>query len=216
MEILAAYDLTGSFRAAGELTGCSHHTVAAHVRARDEGMPPPTYKPRPKVTDEFLPKIEEWVEPSKGKIRADKAYKRLKSLGFKGSGRATRRAVALVAPKTQITTPEFEALMDELKMPHAKMIAADLLATAKAQHWEPAEAARALLPEEVPGRAAALLALRRKAAKFPTGKTFDAWDHQASSIDLPRQQSLRTLEWIERKENLVLAGPSGTGKTFFL
>ena len=35
MEILAAYDLTGSLRAAAELTGCSHHTVARHVAARD-------------------------------------------------------------------------------------------------------------------------------------------------------------------------------------
>jgi hypothetical protein len=37
MEILEAYDLTGSFRDAGELAGCSHHTVAAHVAARDAG-----------------------------------------------------------------------------------------------------------------------------------------------------------------------------------
>jgi hypothetical protein len=28
MEILEAFDLTGSFRDAGELAGCSHHTVA--------------------------------------------------------------------------------------------------------------------------------------------------------------------------------------------
>ncbi len=27
MEILEAYDLTGSARAAAELAGCSHHTV---------------------------------------------------------------------------------------------------------------------------------------------------------------------------------------------
>ncbi|SFJ35262.1 hypothetical protein SAMN05216561_12636, partial [Nocardioides psychrotolerans] len=37
MEILEAYDLTGSFRDAAELAGCSHHTVAAHVTARDAG-----------------------------------------------------------------------------------------------------------------------------------------------------------------------------------
>ena len=30
-EIFAADDLTGSLRAAAELTGCSHHTVARHV-----------------------------------------------------------------------------------------------------------------------------------------------------------------------------------------
>ena len=32
MEILAAYDLTGSFRNAAALVGCDHHTVARYVR----------------------------------------------------------------------------------------------------------------------------------------------------------------------------------------
>ena len=39
MEILAAYDLTGSLRSAAELSGCSHHPVAHHVAARDAGRP---------------------------------------------------------------------------------------------------------------------------------------------------------------------------------
>ena len=41
MEILEAYDLTGSFRAAAGLVGCDHKTVAYWVRQRDEagGMP---------------------------------------------------------------------------------------------------------------------------------------------------------------------------------
>jgi hypothetical protein len=37
MEILRAFDLTGSFRDAAELAGCSHHTVARYVAARDAG-----------------------------------------------------------------------------------------------------------------------------------------------------------------------------------
>jgi len=37
MNILEAYDLTGSLRDAAELAGCSHHTVARYVRARDAG-----------------------------------------------------------------------------------------------------------------------------------------------------------------------------------
>ena len=37
MEILNAYDLTGSYRAAGELCGCSHHTVKKAVDDRDAG-----------------------------------------------------------------------------------------------------------------------------------------------------------------------------------
>lgn len=31
MQILEGYDLTGSFRDAAELAGCSHHTVAHYV-----------------------------------------------------------------------------------------------------------------------------------------------------------------------------------------
>ena len=96
MEILVAYDLTGSLRAAAELTGCSHHTVARHVAARDAGKPiaEPAYRGR--VMDPFLPKIEEWVEASLGKIRADKAHNKLVGLGYEGSERSTRRAVAQI------------------------------------------------------------------------------------------------------------------------
>ena len=96
MEILAAYDLTGSLRSAAELAGCSHHTVALHIAARDAGRPIAVPADRDRVTDVFLPKIEEWVEASKGKIRADKAHEKLVALGYGGSERSTRRAVAQV------------------------------------------------------------------------------------------------------------------------
>ena len=43
-----------------------------------------------------MPKIEEWVEASKGKIRADRAHEKLLALGYQGSDRSTRRAVAQV------------------------------------------------------------------------------------------------------------------------
>ena len=94
MEILAAYDLTGSLRAASELAGCSHHTVAAHVAARDAGRPIGQPAPRTKLIDQYQPHIEQWVDDSKGKIRADKAHEKLVALGFTGSERTTRRAVA--------------------------------------------------------------------------------------------------------------------------
>jgi DNA replication protein DnaC len=72
------------------------------------------------------------------------------------------------------------------------------------------------LAEEIVGRDRSSLATRRARAAFPTGKTFDAWDEQLSSIPAPTQAALRTLEWIGRHENLVVCGPSGTGKTFML
>ncbi len=75
---------------------------------------------------------------------------------------------------------------------------------------------RTLLGEELAGRERSSLATRRAAAAFPTGKTFEAWEPTASSIPAPTPSALRTLEWVRRRENLVVCGPSGTGKTFFL
>jgi DNA replication protein DnaC len=113
-------------------------------------------------------------------------------------------------------TPELESMMRQLKMPYARALAPELIATAKAQRWDPAEVIKALFVEEITGRSRSMLASRRKAAGFPTGKTFATWDEGVSSIPAPTQQALRTLEWVGRKENLVVCGPSGTGKTFFL
>lgn len=48
---------------------------------------------RPRV-DAFAGKIEEWVERSRGRIRADVAHRKLIAMGYEGSERTTRRAVA--------------------------------------------------------------------------------------------------------------------------
>ena len=109
-----------------------------------------------------------------------------------------------------------DQLLRRMRMPHMRRIAPEVLAVAKAQRWDPAEVLRALLTEEVAGRDRSSLATRRARAAFPTGKTFDAWDQHLSSVPAPTQQALRTLEWITRHENLVICGPSGTGKTFLL
>src|ERR1700694_3513050 len=107
-------------------------------------------------------------------------------------------------------------LLRALRLPHMRNSAPDLLATAKAQRWEPAEAMRALLAEELGGRQRSSIRSPRKAAGFSHGKTFETWEDTASSIAAPTQRALRTLEWIDRHENLVVCGPSGSGKTHFL
>ena len=81
-------------------------------------------------------------------------------------------------------------LLKALRLPHMRRHAPDMLATAKAQRWEPAEAIRALLAEELAGRNASSINTRRAAAGFPTGKTFDTWDQTVSSIPEPTQRSL--------------------------
>lgn len=96
MNMLEAFDLTGSLRDAGELAGVSHHTVARYVQAREAGGLSDRPVQRPQLVDEFLPKIEEWIERSHGKLRADRAHEKLAALGYPGSPRTTRRAVAQV------------------------------------------------------------------------------------------------------------------------
>jgi len=95
MEILEAYDLTGSLRGAGELAGCDHKTVGHWVRVREQagGGPLVRARPKPRMGD-FTEKVEEWVERSRGKFRADVAHRRLVAMGYTGSERTTRRAVA--------------------------------------------------------------------------------------------------------------------------
>jgi hypothetical protein len=106
---------------------------------------------------------------------------------------------------------DLAALLRRLRLPHIRRVSPDVLATAKAHRWEPAEVLRALLKEELAGRERSSLSTRRKAAGFPTGKTFEAWEPTASSIPAPTQQSLRTLEWLERRpawRRALIAGPT--------
>jgi transposase len=94
MEILEAYDLTGTLRGAAALAGCDHKTVARLVAARDAaGGLPVRARTRPLV-DAFAGKIDELVDRSNAQIRADKAHGILVAMGYAGSYRTTRRAVA--------------------------------------------------------------------------------------------------------------------------
>jgi transposase len=96
VEILEAYDLTGSYRAAAELAGCDHHTVARYVALREAGQPPVAREHRARPIDEYLDKIEELVARSNGRVRADVVHARITAMGFTGGERTTRRAVAEV------------------------------------------------------------------------------------------------------------------------
>jgi transposase len=95
MEVLEAYDLTKSLRAAGQLTGVDHHTVARAVAARALGQEVPEGPvTRSKVADAFADKVAEWIERSNGRVRADVVHDKLRAMGYTGSERTTRRVVA--------------------------------------------------------------------------------------------------------------------------
>jgi len=114
----------------------------------------------------------------------------------------------VTAPAAPPVPAELDALLRRMRLPYMRQAAPDVLATARAQRWDPAEVLRVLLAEEVTGRDAATRRIRRKTANFPAGKTFATWRPGQSSIPEPTQNALATLEWISRAENLVVAGPS--------
>jgi transposase len=94
MNILEAFDLTGSAHSAARLAGCDPKTVRRWVAARDRGLPVGGPGRRQRLIDPFLDKVEEWVDRSKGHVRADVVHERLVEVGFGGDERTTRRAVA--------------------------------------------------------------------------------------------------------------------------
>jgi len=126
---------------------------------------------------------------------------------------STRTPIRAVAEAAGDPLVEAIELTRRLKLPHIRRALSDLIPTAKAQRWDPAEVVRVLLAEEAAGRDAANLRTRRKRAAFRAGKTFADWDEAASSIPPPTQDALKALEWVQRTENLCICGPSGTGSS---
>lgn len=120
------------------------------------------------------------------------------------------------APDPPPLPDELTALLRRMRLPYLRKAAPEVCATARAQRWDPAEVLKVLLAEEVAGRDGATRRNRRRAAGFPTGKTFESWLPDRSSIPAPTQAALRTLEWIGRAECLAVTGPSGSGKSHFV
>jgi len=100
---------------------------------------------------------------------------------------ASNTVPALGVPTAPPLPEDVQALLHRLRLPHIRGLAPEVVATAKAQRWEPVEVLRALFAAEAAGRERSALATRRAAAGFPTGKTFDAWKAEASSIPAPTQ-----------------------------
>ncbi|HSS61626.1 MAG TPA: IS21 family transposase [Candidatus Limnocylindrales bacterium] len=93
MEIFEAFDLTRCAWSAAELSGADAKTVQRYVGLRDAGRDPLEHARRARLIDSFVEKIEELVEESKGKVRADVVHDRLRVMGYEGNERTTRRAV---------------------------------------------------------------------------------------------------------------------------
>jgi DNA replication protein DnaC len=71
-----------------------------------------------------------------------------------------------------------------------------------------------LVELELIDRERRMIERRIKAAGFPAVKSLDSFDFKAiSSLNKMQVLELARCEWIERRENVIALGPSGTGKT---
>ena len=71
-----------------------------------------------------------------------------------------------------------------------------------------------LIELEMIDRERRMIERRIKAAKFPAVKSIDSFDFKAiPALNKMQVLELARCEWIERRENVIALGPSGTGKT---
>lgn len=101
-----------------------------------------------------------------------------------------------------------------LKAPTMRDAIPRLLERARSEDWTHEQFLAACLEREVTARAAHGGELRVKAAKFPARKSLEDFDFtHASSIKRDQIAHLGTLDFVTAKENVILLGPPGTGKT---
>jgi len=95
LDIINAYEATGTYRGAAALTGTTHKTVRRVLERRAAGAEPGrSAVVRAKGTDAVLELIETRVRETDGRVSAKRLLPAARAAGFTGSDRSLRRAVA--------------------------------------------------------------------------------------------------------------------------
>jgi DNA replication protein DnaC len=101
-----------------------------------------------------------------------------------------------------------------LKMPAVAREFEALGRQAREERWTHEEYLHEVLAAEQQSRHESVIRQRLREARFPEVKTLEGFDFQAADGIQPAQiHALARGEWIGRAENLIFAGPIGTGKT---
>src|SRR5215210_7276396 len=112
------------------------------------------------------------------------------------------------------TTSELTHLFRALKAPAAARALPKLAERARSEDWSYERFAEALLSTEHSSREAHGGEGRIKAARFPARKTLEEFDFTFQrSVKKTLIQHLGQLDFLAGRENVVLLGPPGTGKT---
>ncbi len=111
-------------------------------------------------------------------------------------------------------TSELAHLFRALKAPAAARAFPKLAERAREESWSYERFAEALLSTEVSARESHGGEGRIKAARFPARKTLEEFDFTFQrSVKRQVVEHLGQLDFLHAKENVVLLGPPGTGKT---
>jgi DNA replication protein DnaC len=102
-----------------------------------------------------------------------------------------------------------------LKMPGLSRVYEAVARQAREEHWGYEEYLHEVLSAEQTSRQDSAVRHRLREARFPELKTLDMFDFAASdgAVSAAQISELARGEWIKRAENIILAGPIGTGKT---
>jgi DNA replication protein DnaC len=102
----------------------------------------------------------------------------------------------------------------QLKMPGLARAFEALGRQAREERWSFEDYLHEALAVEVASRVESAVRQRLRDARFPETKTLDQFDFAAADgVDAAIVAELARGGWIERAENVLLAGPIGTGKT---
>jgi DNA replication protein DnaC len=101
-----------------------------------------------------------------------------------------------------------------LKLPGVARTFEPLARQARDAHWPHEEYLQEVLSAEQASRHESVIRHRLREARFPEVKTLETFDFAAAGgINATQIHTLARGEWITAPENLILAGPIGTGKT---
>jgi DNA replication protein DnaC len=102
-----------------------------------------------------------------------------------------------------------------LKMPGVVRVLESLARQAREEHWGYEEFLHEVLSAEQTSRRDSAVRHRLREARFPEMKTLDSFDFAATdgAISATQIAELARGEWIGRADNIIFAGPIGTGKT---
>jgi DNA replication protein DnaC len=111
-------------------------------------------------------------------------------------------------------TSERTHLFRAMKAPAAARALPKLADRAREEEWSYERFAQALLSTEVSSRESSGGRLRIRAARFPAHKTLEEFDFTFQrSVKKQVIEHLGQLDFVHAKENVILLGPPGTGKT---